>query len=222
MNDGTNLQVEVSQPLAEARVFKIVTTEQYSAAGEKLKGIMALKRKVDAAFDDIIKKAYSTHREAVAKKKEHEAPLIEAEGIYKRAMLGFQQDQERIRREQQAKLEEEARKEREKLEARAAKAEEKGKTEKADELRAQAATVPTPIVQIETPRVASISTRETHRAVVVDQMALLKAVVEGKVPEGAILANDAFLNAQARLQKSALNYPGVKVVVEQGIASRSA
>ena len=221
MNDSTNLQVEVSQPLAEARVFKIVTAEHYTTAATRLQGIKALMKKVNETFDPIISKAHAAHKEAVSKKKELELPLQQAETAYKTGMIGYQNEQERIRREQQAKLEEEARKEREKLEARAAKAEEKGKTEKADELRAQAATVPTPIVQIETPRVAGISTRETHRAVVVDQMALLKAVVEGKVPEGAILANDAFLNAQARLQKSALNYPGVKVVVEQGIASRA-
>lgn len=217
----TDLSVEVSQPLAEARVYKIVSQDQYSGAGERLKGIMSLKKKVNETFDPIISKAHAAHKEAVLQKKNHEGPLIEAEGLYKRAMLGFQQEQERIRRETQAKLEEEARKEREKLEARAAKAEEKGKSEKAEELRTQAATVPTPVVQIETPRVSGVSTRETYKAEVTDLMLLVKAVAAGTVPLGAIEASTTFLNGQARLQKTALQYPGVKVVVEQGISSRA-
>jgi len=217
----TDLSVEVSQPLAEARVFRVVTQEQYSGAGEKLKAIKGLMQKVNATFDPIISKAYAAHREAVAQKKNHEGPLIEAEGIYKRGMLGFQQEQERIRREEQARLDELARKERERLEARAAAAEAKGKAEKAEELRNQAATVPAPVVQIETPKVSGVSTREVHKAVVTDLKALLQGVIDGKVPEGAVLANESFLNAQARLQKSSLNYPGVKVVTEQILSSRA-
>jgi len=216
----TDLSVEVSQPLAEARVFRVVTQEQYSGAGEKLKAIKGLMQKVNATFDPIISKAYAAHREAVAQKKNHEGPLIEAEGIYKRGMLGFQQEQERIRREEQARLDELARKERERLEARAAAAEAKGKAEKAEELRNQAATVPAPVVQIETPKVSGVSTREVHKAVVTDLKDLLQGVIDGKVPEGAVLANEPFLNAQARLQKSSLNYPGVKVVTEQILSSR--
>ena len=219
--NATDLSVEVSQPLAEARVFKIVTQEQYTGAGEKLRGIKALMQKVNATFDPIISKAYAAHKEAVQQKKNHEAPLIEAEGIYKRGLLSYQQEQERIRREEQARVDEIARKEREKLEARAAAAEAKGKQEKAEELRVQAATVPAPVVQIETPKVAGISTRETYKATVTDFKALLQGVIDGKVPEGAVMANDAFLNAQARLQKTALNYPGVRVHTEQIMSSRS-
>jgi len=216
----TDLSVEVSQPLAEARVFRVVTQEQYSGAGEKLKAIKGLMQKVNATFDPIISKAYAAHKEAEAQKKNHEGPLIEAEGIYKRGMLGFQQEQERIRREEQARVDELARKERERLEARAAAAEAKGKAEKAEELRNQAATVPAPVVQIETPKVSGVSTREVHKAVVTDLKDLLQGVIDGKVPEGAVLANEPFLNAQARLQKSSLNYPGVKVVTEQILSSR--
>ena len=222
MNDGTNLQVEVSQPLAEARQFRVSTTEQYTAAGERLKGIMALKKRVNETFDPIIKKAHEAHREAVAQKRNHETPLIEAENLYKQSMVTFQREQERQAREQQAKLDEAARKEREKLEAQAAKAEAKGKTERAEELRTRAETVPAPVVQIETPKVAGISTRETWKATVTDFRALLVGVIEGKVPEGAVMANDSFLNAQARLQKSALKYPGVSVEAVQTMSSRSA
>lgn len=239
MNDGTNLAVEVSQPLAEARVFKIVTQEHYVNAGERLKVIMGLKRKVDAAFDPIIADAHKAHKTAVAKKKEHEAPLIEAERILKTGMIGYQQEQEHKAREEQAKLDEIARKGREKLEAQAAKAAAKGKTEKAAELQERAATVPTPVVTIATPTVAGISTRETHKAVVSNKTVLIEAVAGGrrvvgnpgyagperrvhpKVPDAVLSYDQAVLNAQARALKSALNYPGVRVETVHGISSRS-
>ena len=214
-----SLSVEVSQPLAEARQYRVATPDQYAAAGDRLKGIMALKRRVAETFDPIISKAHAAHKEAVSRKKEHEAPLLEAESLYKRAMLVFQSEQERRAREEQARLDELARKEREKLEAQAAKAESKGKVERAEELRERAATVPAPVVSIETPKVTGISTRETHKAVVFDKMALIKAVAEGKVPDVALLYDQAFLNAQARLFKGALNYPGVRTELVKSMAS---
>ena len=218
----TNLAVKVSEPLAMARGIQIKTPAHYEQAGDMLKSIKALRKEVDDAFDDIIKKAHEAHKAAVSKKKEHELPLQQAETILKSGMLAFQQEQQRRAREEQARLEEQARKEREKLEARAAAAEAKGKAERAEELRTQAATVPTPIVSIETPRVSGVSTRETYRAVVIDLQALVRGIMEGKVPVLAVMPDMTFLNGQARLQKSAMRYPGVKVEVVQGISSRSA
>lgn len=221
MNDAPALIAKVSVPLSEARSFKIANNQQYAEAGERLKGIKALLKEVGDSFDPIIKKAHDAHKEAVGKKKEHEQPLLEAERIYKTGMLGYQQEQERIRREEQARLEEAARKERERLETRAAKAEEKGKDEKAAELRAQAATVPAPVVSIETPKVSGISTRESWRAVVFDKTALIKAVAEGKVPDTIILYDQAALNQLARSLKSGLNYPGVRAEPFQSIGSKA-
>ncbi len=219
MNDGTNLAVEVSQPLAEARVFRVATQDQYLAAGERLKGIKSLLKKVGDTFDPIISKAHAAHKEAVQQKKTHETPLIQAEGIYKLAMLQYTSNQERIQREQQAKLDEQARKEREKLEEQARKAAEKGKVERAAELQSRAETVAAPVVSVSTPTVSGISTRETYKAVVTDKMALIRAVAEGKVPDAVLNYDQAVMNSQARSLKTALNYPGVKVEIVKTLSS---
>ena len=237
MNDGTNLQVEVSQPLAEARVFKIVTAEHYTQAGDRLKGIMALKKRVAETFDPIISKAHAAHKEAVAQKKSHDQPLADAEAVYKRAMLTYQDEQERVRRQEQARLEEAARKEREKLEAQARKAEERGKTEKAAELQARAATVATPVIAVVTPTVSGISTRETYKAVVHNKTVLIEAVAGGRrvivdpkyagperrvhprVPDAVLAYDQAVLNAQARSLKDTLNYPGVRAEIVKGMSA---
>lgn len=216
------LAAESSATLAAAQTFKITTAPQYLEATEKLKGIMALKKRIADIFDPHIKRAHEAHKSLVAEKKEHETPILTAEALYKRAITVYQISEETKRRELEAKAQEEARRDRERLEARAAKAEASGKTEKAAALQVAAASVITPMIAPTTPKVSGISMRTTYRAEVVDLMQLVKAVAAGTVPLNAIEANSAFLNNQARAMKETLAYPGVKVVQETGIASRSA
>lgn len=220
--ETVELQQQSSTTLTEAKAFKIAAAPKYQEAGERLKAIMALKKKIAETFDPHIDRAYKAHKELVAEKKSHETPLLEAEGHIKRAMLGYQQDQERIRREAEAKAQEEARKERERLEARAVKAAAAGKAEKAEALQQSAAMVVTPIIAPTTPRVAGISTRITYKATVIDKLELVKAVAAGTVPLNALDCNMPFLNNQARAMRETLAYPGVKVEQETGLASRSA
>jgi hypothetical protein len=218
--DTTALTQE-TQPLLVPANFKITSPEQYTAAGFQLTGIKTMLKKIAETFDPHIKRAHDAHKALVTEKRTHETPLLTAESTLKRALLGFQQEQERVRREQEAKAQAEARKQQEKLLAQAERLAEKGKAEQAEAKREQAAVVPTPVIAVETPRVAGIATRTTHRAEVTDLDALVAAVASGKVPKLALIPNEKFLNEQARSYKSALNWPGVKVVEDQGISSRS-
>lgn len=216
------LAAEASGFLTAARGFKITSAEQYELAGARLKGIKALREKIATTFDPHIKRAHEAHKALIREKQDAEAPLVQAEATYKGALIAYQDELNRKAREEQARLEEQARKERERLEARAAKAEEKGKEEKAEALRMQAATVATPVVSIAPPKVSGISTRESWKARVTDKMALVKAVAEGKVPLTALDVNATFLANQARALKTELNYPGVEVYKDTVLASRSA
>ena len=234
-----SLSVEVSQPLppysppgsaltlaADVQAIHpmttncaVVTGDDYIRVGNDLKRIKGLFKRGEEMRVAEKEPYLSEGRKVDAFYKEPLAWLKSAETTIKTALTGYEDRQEQARLKLQAKLDEQARKEREKLEARAAKAEEKGKTEKADELRDRAAMVATPIVSIETPKVAGISTRETYKAVVFDKMALIRAVAEGEVPDVVLLYDQATLNAQARLLKTALNYPGVKVELVKSMAS---
>lgn len=213
---------ESTATLAVAQNFKVASAQQYIEAGEKLKGIKALMKKIDETFDPHIKRAHEAHRALVDEKRSHQTPLQTAEALLKRAIVTYQLAEEQKRREAEARVQEEARKEREKLEARAAKAAAAGKEEKAAALATAASAVVAPIIMPTTPKVAGISTRTTYRAEVVDKMELVKAVAAGTVPLLALDANATFLNQQARSMKESLSYPGVKVVQETGLASRSA
>lgn len=216
------IAAETTEILTAAQTFKIATTAQYEEAGDRLKGVKALMQKIDATFDPHIKRAFDNHRALVAEKKTHQGPLQAAEALLKRAVLSYQQAEEQKRREAEARAQEQARKEREKLEAQAARAAERGKVEKAEALQVAAASVIAPTIANTTPKIAGISTRTSYRAEVVDKMELVKAVAAGTVPLNALDANMPFLNNQARAMKDTLAYPGVKVVQETGLASRSA
>lgn len=132
-----SIEKEAQQALIVAKDFKIVNNEQYTTAAERLKGLKGLLKQVADTFEPIISKAFAAHREAVAQRKKHETPLLEAEGIYKRAMLTYTQEQERQRQEQERKAREAAEREQAKLREQAAAAEAKAKAE-AEELRRKA------------------------------------------------------------------------------------
>jgi hypothetical protein len=222
MIETTELAAEASATLTVAQSFKIANTGQFIEAGERLKGIKGLMKKIDDVFDPHIKRAHDAHKALVIEKKAHQTPLQTAEALLKRAITVYQIAEEQKRRELEARAQEEARKQREKLEAQAAKAAEKGKTEKAEALTIAAASVVAPLIAPTTPKVSGISMRTTYSHKVRDMKALVDAVSAGKVPLMALLPNTTFLNQQARAMRDSLDYPGVDVIVETGIASRSA
>lgn len=147
--------------------------------------------------------------------------LASAEITLNKAITTYTSEQERLRLEAEVKLrrqaEAEEKRKREALEERARKAAEAGKAEKAEELLQKAAEVqvvaPTlaPTIQ----KVAGLSFRENWFAEVVDFMALVKAVAEGKAPMNFIMPNSTVLNSQARATKDSMIVPGVKFFMEK-------
>ena len=202
--------------------LKIADPQTYELAGERLKELSAKEKQIED-FRKKLKAPILAAGKAIDEF--FNAPLTRLQGArasLKRSLLQYQIAEEQRRRELEARAQEAARKEREKLEARAAKAEASGKAEKAEALQVAAASVIVPTVASTVSKISGISTRTSYRAEVVDKMELVKAVAAGTIPLNAIDANMPFLNNQARAMRDTLAYPGVKVVQETGLASRSA
>ena len=202
--------------------LKIADPKTYELAGERLKELSSKEKQIED-FRKKLKAPILAAGKAIDEF--FNAPLTRLQGArasLKRSLLQYQIAEEQRRRELEAQAQEAARKEREKLEARAAKAESSGKVEKAQALQMAAASVIQPTIAPTVAKIAGISTRTNYRAEVVDKMELVKAVAAGTVPLNALDANMPFLNNQARAMKETLAYPGVKVVQETGLASRSA
>ena len=156
------IEKESNELAIKANGFTIATNDQYVAAMNFAKLIKESIKKVEAAFDPIIKQAHATWKSAIVQKDSYVAPREAALNILDGKGRVFRIEQEKIRQAEEIKARELAKKEAEKLAARAAKAAEKGQTEKAEALQQQAQEVAaiTPVVAPKVSKVEGIVVRK--------------------------------------------------------------
>lgn len=142
--------------------------------------------------------------------------LEKAESTIKRAMLTYQQEQERIRLKEEARLrdlalKEEARK-KAALDARADKAEANGNLEKAEELRQQKEQVfaPAPVLASTVAKVDGVSTKKVWKYRIVDANA---------IPRDYMMPDTVKIGAVVRATKGTMNIPGVEIYAEETLAA---
>lgn len=207
------LNQEIIPELAIAGEIVVKDAMTYQMAGETWKSLTALEKKIKAYWEDDVTTALKLHRSLVAKRDAMLIPVGEQKNSLRIGMKTFEDEQERIRRAEQARLEEEARKAAEEAAlAQAVALEMNGHKAAAEAVIAAPVVAPAVYVQKTTPTGFGNATRRTWGAEVTDLMALVKAVAAGIVPIQAIEANTVFLGQQARALKSALQYPGVRAV----------
>jgi hypothetical protein len=218
------IENETTSLLIQAKQYQVTTAEQYQTVGNELMRIKGMRKRLDEMFDPGIKAAHEAHKVAVANKKKYTDQLDQAESTIKRALLVYNQEQQRIAREKEAELrrlaEEQAAREREKLLKQAVKAEEKGNDGKAEELFEQAENVIplTPIVTPQVQKVEGIATRKTWKAVV-DNPQLVPAYFNG-IELRSI--NQSALNKLASMSSGNVQVPGVRFVQEESFAAKAA
>lgn len=199
----------------------ITTAEEMAASGDLLKTIKGrqkalsdLRLSITRPMDAAKKRVMELFQPAVDR-------LATAERTVKGAVLTYTQEQERLRREIQAKLDAEAEQERLRLLEAAEEHRGLAQSGQAEALEHEAAAVQAPTVApAETAR-GAIHVRVTWHAEVTNLAALAAAYAEGEQAVELILPNMAVLNGLARTQKGDLNIPGVKAVSEEGVAARS-
>lgn len=207
------LNKEILPELSVAAEIVVRDAESYQMAGETWKSLTALEKKIKLYWEDDVSSALKLHRSLVAKRDAMLVPVGEQKNTLRIGMKSFEDEQERIRRAEQARLEEEARKAAEEAAlAQAVALEANGHKAAAEAVIAAPVVAPAVYVQKTTPTGFGNATRRTWSAEVTDLMALVKAVAAGQVPVQALDANTVFLNGQARMLKAALAYPGVRAV----------
>lgn len=177
------------------------------------KGLADLRLSITKPMDAAKKRVMEVFQPAVDR-------LASAELTLKRAVLAYTQDQERQRREKQARLDEEARLERERLQEQAERERDVGHDDLATISEQIAETVEAPTVEAPTLPSGPVHVRTTWHAEVVDLAALAGACAEGQQPIGLIQADMTKLNAMARTLKGDLAIPGVRAVSEEGVTAR--
>lgn len=211
----------------QARALRIVDAPSYGAAADFLKGVKALRDEIAETFDQHIKRAHESHKALLKEKQDAEAPLAQAERIVKDALVAYDREQERIRREEEQRRQDELRRQEEErrlLEAIELEeaARETGNTEfqeQADALIDAPVMVPTVAVPPTTPKVSGISYRETWSARVTNLAALVKFVAANPQFTNLLQPNQTALNTQARSLKAHMQIPGVEAVCTRDVAA---
>jgi hypothetical protein len=202
-----------------ARALVIRDNASCVAAADLVKGIKALRAQIAETFDPHCKRAHDAHKALVAEKAAAEAPLTEAEGIIKRALAAYEQEQQRAARaeaDRLAALARQAEIDRKLAEAVAAEAQ-------GDDVAA-CAILDEPIVSAPVfvpaavPKVTGVSYRTTYAARVTDKAALVKFCAAHPAYLNCVAPDMTALNALARSMKTNMQIPGVTVDETRSVA----
>lgn len=107
MGNGTEVEVIKAEVLTVPDIAKgiiVIDPESMAKANSTFLVIKGLRKKIADFMDPIISAAFTTHKVAVAKKKELEAPLIQAESWLNGQISIYHERQEKIRREEESRL----------------------------------------------------------------------------------------------------------------------
>ena len=201
----------------QATSIVISTQDHYEKANEFLRAVKGLQKEIHSTFDPIVEAAHRTHKEATSKRKEHLDPVIGAEGIVKDKMIAYSDEQERLRQEEQRKIDAKARieeeKKRKELEERAKKWAAKGNEVKAEALQEQAEEIEVvaPVIAPKVEKVAGVIYSKTYSVDTADI---------NQVPREYLLINFPALNKRAQASKGMAKVTGVTFKCTKKLASR--
>lgn len=237
------------QALAAAEARAIITAEDYEVAAAELQAIKGKSREIDEQRKQLVK-PIDLARRAV---QDFFTPpldwLSKAEAVLKSKLVAYQNEQDRLRREDQRKAEEAARKERERLAELAREAERAAREKAADERRraeeAAAAGRAAEAAKLAA-RAAATETKAAEKAAALDERAaavvapiiqreapkvaglqmretwLFEVVDPSKVPAEYKIVDESRIGKVVRALKGDTQIAGVRVWMEKAPASRSA
>lgn len=196
-------QQEAPAVIEHAEKIKILTDGDMEPVAGFLAEIDQREKAIKGELDPIIADAHSVHKRLTSLKNTMLAPYLEAKRIAKSKVSAYLEEQDRKRREEQAKLERERleaeRKERERLDRLAEKQMEKGQFEKAEEtiersesVFFQPAVVPEITRSIKTEKGGMTSVRDIE-ILAIDDMKFLAGIINGTAPKGAATINWNFV-----------------------------
>lgn len=204
---------EAQRCLAWADSLSVVDNDSLVIAGETRETLILRYRVLYDLLNKPCEDAHKLHSGFVKDRDRVCKPLDNAAKLIKSKMISYEVAEQRKREIEQARLEAEAKKQAEdEALALAAELEKAGLKDEAAEVVEKPAPVQVAIAPKTTPKIGGFSYRSVWSAEVVSLSALVQAVAEGKAPIQAIQADMGFLNKQATAFKTALDYPGVKVV----------
>jgi len=206
--------------VSTAEALTIKTTEELGASTDLLqtvksrqKALTDMRLSITRPMDAAKKRVMELFQPAVDR-------LATAEQTIKTAVLAYTQEQVRLQREAQDRLDAEAERERVRLATLAEKQRVAGKDDRAEATEERVADVVAPTAAVAEAPIGAVHLRTTWHAEVTDLKALAAfasrtnrlVLVQPNMPE---------LNALARSLKNDLDILGVRVVSEEGVSARA-
>lgn len=223
--EAKDLSVKVAPIVQMAEAIQIRNDAEYNQAAVVLTHVKAMEKEVE---DERVKTSKPLN-EAVRANNEHfkrwSIPLETSERTVKAKMSAWYSEQQRIREEIERKAKEEARRleeaERERLKKQAAVAEAKGRTERAEELKQQAAEVyiapayePFNAETTVASSSGSVTMRQDIEVEVVNPYAFIEAILKEDLPLAWIKFDIQAIKRSARAQSlrpGSEKIPGVRI-----------
>lgn len=216
------LQDQAVTLASQAQQIEIKDAASAQAATDFLGGVATLEKAIQEFFKPMKTDAHRAWKTVCERETEQLAPVQEARSIAKGKLKDWTNAEEKRIAEENRKREEERKREEDRrkkeLEDKAKKAEAKGNTERADELRQQAAEtfVPPTEIKPETPRTAyatnggKTTTRKVTVVQITDPGAVMRAVIAGTFPTAIIEIKEGAL-------KRWFDANGIKTYNENGV-----
>jgi len=196
--DENTLQMEIE---LSPNNFIVNSPESYADAGKTMLSLNDLLSKIKNYWQPLKQKAHEAHKAITAKENEMLKPIEERKKILSSKVSAYLTEQDRIKREEQKRLDDERRElekaERERLETESKKAEESWDLKKAVELKAQSESVyiPPTIVQSEIKKTVvmdegTMSTKKDIEVEIINISDILRHIISGKLPSFIISINE--------------------------------
>ena len=205
------VKAEETQVLAQQyENYTIDTAVKYQCSAEDLKAIKTKTKELDTLRKSLTKPLDESKKGIMAFFKRPLDLLNSAESAIKSAMVKWQQEQERIRRAEEARLAEEQRKEAERLARLAAAAEKRGDDKKVEEFKGREAVVKSAVPAV----VSNVQPVSGITKVAVWKFRIVDA---NKIPRQYMIPNEVAIGQVARATKGSVQIEGVEIYSEETI-----
>ena len=190
--------------------FQITTAEIYSGAGEHLKKIKAKTKELDDLRKSLTKPLDESKKRIMEFFQKPLEFLSKVETAIKSAMITWQNEQEKIRQAEMARLQAIQQKEADRLAKLATAAEKRGDENKAEEFKGRAAVVQsiTPIVESKVEQIKGMAKTLIWKFRIIDV---------NKIPREYMIPNEISLGQVARATKGAVKIEGIEFYSEEVI-----
>jgi hypothetical protein len=214
--DAQKLVSQVEHDLMVTQSFTIASKDNYVQAGEILKMVKGHYQQIEAKRKEMTVPLDETKKRIMDFFRQPLERLSNAERVIKAEIVRFTQEQERLRRIEEERLQalarEEQRRRDEILEKQIAQAQEQGDNKTAEALLESATQAAVPVVQAERPKVEGIKIGAHWKYRIID---------EGLIPREYLIPNEKLLASIAVSSKGTVKVAGVEFYPETIVAARA-